>query len=48
MYQNGGAAGGVLAATGVTALNYAWMGLAMFTVGFAILAVGKLMPRKQR
>lgn len=48
MYQNGGAAGGALAATGATAMNYAWLGIALFTFGFALLAVGKLLPRAKR
>jgi LPXTG-motif cell wall-anchored protein len=49
MYQNGGAAGSTLAATGAaTAMNYAWVGIALLTVGFAVVALGKLLPRKTR
>ena len=48
MYQTGGAAGATLAATGATAMNYVWIGVALFTLGFALLALGKLLPRAQR
>lgn len=50
MYQGGGAAaaGGTLAATGAAVAHIAWLAVALFTVGFAFMALSKLTPRKQR
>ncbi len=49
MYNGGAAAsGGALAATGAAVMNVAWLAVALFTIGFAMMAAAKLMPRKQR
>lgn len=49
MYNGGAAAsGGALAATGAAVMNVAWLAVALFTIGFAMMAVAKLLPRKQR
>lgn len=48
-YNSGTAAGSGLAATGAAAaVNYLWIGAALLTVGFAIIAVTKLLPRRSR
>lgn len=49
MYNGGSAAsGGTLAATGAGVMNVAWLAVALFTNGFAMMAFVKLVPRKQR
>lgn len=49
MYHGGAAAGGSgLAATGAAVMNIGWLAVALFTIGFAMLAFAKLIPRKQR
>ena len=50
MYNAGTTAGGgsVLAATGASVAQYAWLAVALLTIGFALLAVGKLLPRRTR
>lgn len=49
MYNGGAAAAGsALAATGAAVMNVAWLAVALFTIGFALMALAKLVPRKQR
>ncbi len=49
MYNGGAAAGGgALAATGAAVANVAWLAVALFTIGFAMMAFAKLVPKKQR
>jgi hypothetical protein len=49
MYQNGTAAsGGALAATGVAFMQYAAIAVALFTIGFAMMALSKFIPRSRR
>lgn len=50
MYNHSTAAGSgsVLAATGASVAHIAWLAVSLLTIGFALLAASKLLPRKAR